>query len=289
MNESTLPPFCVTASTRWRDVVPSTRNPGPVNCGCARPWMAFPGRPASTMRAMTAWPTNRLVRGSSSVSGSRGGTDAGTVAATSRRADGTVTGWPLIRTTNSGTTNVPGRAACARVLKAVYGSKLTPLTLSIWPWAPGRSSSPGGPAIVAGHSTESSSVLNVTRRNDGSPGRTTGGSNSAVAVVSAGISSRGCESMSDIRGSRDGAALVWAASGAAAASNPPASRESIFRPRSPPPPGSRTWRLSFMPGGKSRRAVMAGPGSGHHAGRERSRGSLVDSCPIGRRRSVSSL
>ena len=72
------------------------------------------------------------------------------------------------------------------------------------PWAPGRASSWGGAARLVGHSTEASSALTTTRRNDSSPGRTTEGSNAAVAVDTAGITMFGCDNMRDMKGSRCG-------------------------------------------------------------------------------------
>ena len=99
--------------------------------------------------------------GSSSVSCSAGGTVAGGAETTSSRAAGTVTGLPSTLTTNSGTVNEPGLEARTLVLKAVRGSKLVPVICSICPWAPGRSSSAGGAAIFAGHATDSSRALKV--------------------------------------------------------------------------------------------------------------------------------
>ena len=80
----------------------------------------------------------------------------------------------------------------------------------ICPWAPGRISSWGGAARLVGHSIDSSSALNMTRRYDCSPGRTTGGSNTAVAFGTAGISICGCDTMRDMNGSRGGGVGVCA-------------------------------------------------------------------------------
>src|SRR5208282_4922152 len=81
---------------------------------------------------------------------------------------------------------------------------VAPIIWKICPWAPGRISSWGGAARLVGHSIDSSSALNMTRRYDRSRGRTTGGSNTAVALGTAGISIWGCDTMRDINGSRGG-------------------------------------------------------------------------------------
>ena len=88
---ATVPPRGV-ISNRWRAPPTSARMPCPLNCGCPKPCTTPPGDPGRSTRAATAWPTKRLVAGSSSVSCAAGGTEAGGAETTWSGAAGTVTG-----------------------------------------------------------------------------------------------------------------------------------------------------------------------------------------------------
>src|SRR5258706_3129994 len=81
------------------------------------------------------------------------------------------------------------------------------LGAAIWkicPCAPGRISKFAGNVSLPGHSMDSSSALNITRYDEGSPGWTTGGSNAAVAWTGEVMSMLGWDSIRDMSGSWGG-------------------------------------------------------------------------------------